>query len=429
VGRVSDFEIGKTREILVVVDAESSPGRGNYGSWAILALMTGALVVPLVRSSGGYRLGSPGTNDLVAYWGAGQLLRQGVSPYDFDALLAVQRAEGRTDPDPVAIWNPPLLLVWIYPLLLAPFPLAGILWYALGIVLVAGCTALIWRDLVGSGAGWSLGVAWVAALVFAPVRFTLHMGQMSFLLLLGVAGFLHHAPRGRDGLAGACLALTAVKPHVVYLLWIAAFCWMVRERRWGVAAGVAAVLGPTVGLLAAFWPNALTGYRTILAHPPLHFLTPTLGGILRVLIGPGAGEVGLVVAAMVGLGLLLYLATRWPALDWRSAGGPLLLLSVATAPYGWGFDQAVLLVPYLGIIAWAIRSAGAPMKRVAVVACLVLLNAALTVQNARHVADVYLFWMPWALGVLFLACSRGHGTHGLAGGPSRSLGELPAGVV
>jgi hypothetical protein len=230
-------------------------------------------------------------------------------------------------------------------------------------------------------------------------------------------------------LAGACLALTAVKPHVVYLLWIAAFCWMVRERRWGVAAGTAALLAPTVGLVAVFWPNALTGYRTILANPPLHFLTPTLGGIVRVLIGPGAGQVGLVVAALVGLGLAVYLATRRTALDWRLAGGPLLLLSVATAPYGWCFDQAVLLVPYLGIIAWALRSTESSTKRVAVAVCLVLMNAALVAQNTQHVAEVYLFWMPWALSFLFLACTRGRDNQRQVGAPSRSFGELPASLV
>ena len=93
------------------------------------------------------------------------------------------------------MWNPPTLLVWIYPMLLLPFPAAAIVWYGLGVVLVAGCAAMIWRDLGGLRDGWALGLACAAALVFAPVRITLHMGQMSFLLLLGVAGFCV-SPRG-----------------------------------------------------------------------------------------------------------------------------------------------------------------------------------------------------------------------------------------
>ena len=123
------------------------------------------------------------------------------------------------------------------------------------------------------------------------------MGQMSILLLLGVAGFLHFATRRRDVLAGLFLALTAAKPHVVYLVWIAAIWWSVRDRRWGIGLGVTAVLVPTTALLGAFWPKALAGYRTILEGPPLHFLTPTLGGILRALIGPSARGIGPVVGA------------------------------------------------------------------------------------------------------------------------------------
>ena len=65
---------------------------------------------------------------------------------------------------------------------------------------------------------------------------------MSFLLLIGVAGFLHFATRKRDAIAGAFLSLTAIKPHVVYLVWIAAFWWMLRERRWGIAVGGVALL-------------------------------------------------------------------------------------------------------------------------------------------------------------------------------------------
>lgn len=386
----------------VVPLPEVSTGRKAVGAWWVPVVVAACLALAITRPWEGRGLGDPGTHDLIAYWGAGQLLRDGGSPYDFNALLAVQRAQGWAGADPVPMWNPPLLLVWIYPLLLLPFPVAASAWYALGVVLVAGCAAMIWRDLGGPRDGWAPDLACAAALVFAPVRITLHMGQMSFLLLVGVAGFLHFATRGRDVLGGACLALTAIKPHVVYLVWIAAFWWTVRERRWGVAVGVAALLAPTIGLLGLLWPDALTGYRTILESPPLHFLTPTLGGILRGLIGPGARGLGPVIAAVVGVGLLATLLIRRPALDWRSALGPLLLLSVATAPYGWCFDQTVLLVPYLAILGWAARPTIEPVKRVGIVAGLVLINAVLMAQNNRVVAEVYLFWTPWALGALSL---------------------------
>lgn len=392
----------------------------------MLALAVMFAVAPIARAWKGYGLGSPGTHDLIAYWGAGQLLREGVSPYDFDRLLAVQRGEGWQGDAAVAVWNPPLLFVWLYPALRLPFPAAALAWYALGVVAVAGCTSLIWRDLDGSHEVWARGAAWAAAFLFAPVRIDLHMGQMSLVLLVGVVGFLHHATRGRDTLAGLCLALTAIKPHVVYLVWIAALAWAIRGRRWGFFIGVAAPITATLAVLAAVWPNAVAGYRTILERPPLHFLTPTLAGILRATVGPGARTLALAIPAATGIGVIGYLITRRSAPDWRSAAGPLLLLSVATAPYGWCFDQAVLLVPYLAVIAWAVRPSCPRMTRAVAIAGLMLMNALLMAQNTGRVAEVYLFWTPWALAAIYVYARPGPRTVG-GPAPAYPLAALTAG--
>ena len=60
------------------------------------------------------------------------------------------------------MWNPPLLLVWIYPFLCLPFPAAAAAWYAPGVVLLIGSAATIWRDLGGQGAGPGVGLACAA---------------------------------------------------------------------------------------------------------------------------------------------------------------------------------------------------------------------------------------------------------------------------
>ena len=104
----------------------------------------------------------------------------------------------------------------------------------------------------------------------------------------------------------------------------------------------------------------------------------------------------------MGLGLLVYLLIRRSAIEWRSALGPLLLLSVATAPYGWCFDQTVLLVPYLAIVLDALRPGRESVRRVVAIAGLALVNGLLMMQNTRVVAEVYLFWTPWALAALAL---------------------------
>src|SRR5262249_34484809 len=125
--------------------------------------------------------------------------------------------------------------------------------------------------------------AWVAAAAFVPVILTLYYGQMSSIVFIGVVGFWFFACQGKDYPAGMCLALTTIKPHVVYLLWIAVFWWVITQGRWKGLLGIFAPLLLSVSILALFWPRGLLGYQAVLANPPLHWPTPTLGCILRLL--------------------------------------------------------------------------------------------------------------------------------------------------
>ena len=362
-----------------------------------------SLVLLIVNVWHGVGYNSPGTTDLVAYWTAGQLMRAGDSPYDSEKLYQLQRHLGSRDTTPTSVWNPPWLLLWIFPLLLAPFPLAALIWLALNFGLILACGTLIWRTLAGPSAARQIGIAWMATVAFLPALFTLRMGQISSIVLLGVVGFLYFASQDRDFLAGSCLALTTIKPHVVYLLWIPAAWWIIDGRRWKVAAGAASLLLPSIGLLMLKWPAAVMGYQTVLRHPPVSYAAPTAGTVLRLLAFGGTEGTQFLPSLVVGLSVLGYLLIGRPALNWKTAMSPRLLLSVSTAVYGWSFDYIVLLVRYIQIIIWLIEGHPVAMRhKSTVLASLALIGAVMVVQNLLKMNDVAFFWMPWALGMVYL---------------------------
>jgi hypothetical protein len=382
-----------------------------YVVYALCAVVALAFVAELAHLWQGYQYGSPGTGDFIEYWSAGQLLREGESPYDFVKLYQRQLELGSRHEFPIIMWNPPWLLLWIYPLLLLPFLSAALVWVAVSGSLLLLSATLIWQTLATPPARRLIGIAWLATFAFIPTLLTLRMGQMSSLILLGVAGFLYLASRGRDFGAGMCLALTTIKPHVVYLLWIGVAWWVIKERRWKIVAGGAALLLATLAVLTLLWPGWLSGYRAAFAPEaregvplPIHWGTTTLGGILRWGIFTKQ-EWAQFLPPLLGAAFVLgYLLVKRPVLDWRKSAGPLLLISVPTAAYGWPFDQVVLLVPYLEIIVWIVEgSIVGTVQKALILAGLLLIAAGMVTQNLLAVTDLFFFWVPLALAAVYVA--------------------------
>lgn len=372
----------------------------------LLMLLTGMvlvlafLIVKMWHTTG---YDSPGTTDLVAYWTAGQLLRAGESPYDFNQQYHLQLELGSHDAVATRIWNPPWLLIWIFPLFLLAFPVAAVLWLVVNVGLILACGTLVWRTLAGPSAANRIGIAWLATIAFVPVLFTLRMGQISTIVLVGVVGFLYFASRDRGFLAGMCLALTTIKPHVVYALWIAVAWWVIAERRWKTVAGAASLLLGSIGVLILMWPASVSGYQSVLRQPPVDFATPTAGVILQLLLGSGGPGIQYLPSFAVGLAVLGYLLIRRPALNWKTAMGPLLVISVATAPYGWSFDYIVLLVPYIQMVIWVTEDHALVAKqKMTVVVSLLVIAALMVAQNLINPYDLFFFWVPWAVGVVYV---------------------------
>ncbi|MFH1184923.1 MAG: glycosyltransferase 87 family protein, partial [Chloroflexota bacterium] len=117
----------------------------------------------------------------------------------------------------------------------------------------------------------------VAAFGFSMTLLSFIAGQVNTLVVLGLALFLFLSASRRDFAAGASLALTTVKPHLVILtlpLLILDIMW---RKQWRVLAGlVGALLGCALVLFVlypgwpiSFWHLVTSGMNTIRETPTL----------------------------------------------------------------------------------------------------------------------------------------------------------------
>jgi Glycosyltransferase family 87 len=295
--------------------------------------------------------------DFVEYWAATRLLLTGHNPYGPQELFELQRSVGWKESIPLLMWNPPWTLSFTLPFGLASFDVAQFLWLLLNIFIVVFCSKQLW--LLYGGLPTAYRRAWLVVLTFAPAYLVLILGQIGPLLLLGLVGFLLCARDKYWKWAGAFTILVSIKPHLLYLFWIALVLWTIEKRQWQLLIGVAlcGFVAATIPLL--FSPSVYTDYiqlnRTAKLPTPYDWQTPTVGGAARLLFG--AEKIWLqFVPCFIGIFWLLFhwqkSKNQW---EWTQQLPILIIASVATAPFAWSFDYIVLLPAIIQAASWLWR--------------------------------------------------------------------------
>jgi hypothetical protein len=386
--------------------------RSSRRAWLLLLALALALMGLLIQLGGSARgLATLPLHDFVEYWAAGRLNVHGENPYDPERILQLEREAGRGS-EGILMWNPPWTLPLVMPLGLLPCRTAHLLWLALHFAVLAWCADALWRLYGGPAA--KRGIAWLLAFTFVPSLFTLTAGQIAPLVLLGAVLFLIFLQQGRDKCAGAVLVLLAIKPHLAYLVWLALLLWCLRERRGGVLLGGLLAGVAAVGVALAFNPAVLGQYwHTVTQQPPAQYRSPTLGTLLRLLVGEEHFHLQFW-ALLPGLAWFgpywLRHRSRW---DWREQLPLLLLVSMLTAAYGaWPFDLVLLLVPVMQVAAGRCREPsgtglvrlGSPDLRAALV--YVAINGLAAVQLAGGMEYLAFVWMTPALLAAYLLLRR-----------------------
>ncbi len=339
--------------------------------------------------------------DFVQYWAAARLTVAGENPYDPERMEELERSVGRAD-EGILMWAPPWALGLVLPLGLFDCRTAHVLWLLFHLVVVVGCTDVLWRHYGGAdGLRW---LAWLLALAFVPTGLALLAGQISPLLLLGATGFLVCVRRRLDALAGAATVLLAIKPHLASLFWLALACWAISERRWRILMGGGLTAAALMALVLTCNPAVWGHYwHTFTTSPPAQYRSPTLGTLLRLAIGEGHFRLQFVALVPGVAWLAWYGWRRRRAWDWDEQLPLLLLVSVLTAAYGaWPFDLVLLLVPVLRA-ATALLRAGSPRALLLACAGYIITDGLALALVAREAEYLWFAWMSPALLLAYLA--------------------------
>jgi hypothetical protein len=333
-------------------------------------------------------------NDFIEYWTAARILLRGGNPYSPAELLQHQQAIGWTQSVPLIMWNPPWTLSFILPFGLVDYATAQFAWFVLHVLIIFVGARSLWQ--VYGGDPQESRYAWISVLCFAPTYFVLLLGQIGPLILLGLLGFVLFLSKRVSALAGASLALVSIKPHLLYLLWIALILWSLKERQWKVIAGLL-IAGTFIASLPIVFDTALySRYVELISAAevvrPLDWATPTLGTALAELLAIDGMWVRWLPSFAGGLWFLWYWSRRAAAWDWIAELPFMLLVSVATASFAWTFDHVVLLPAVIQCAVWTARDESRGKRR-AIVAVHVLLGLLLLAVKVFLRNDFWYFWV------------------------------------
>lgn len=345
---------------------------------------------------------SMGRGDFRAYWSAAHLLAQSENFADAEQLLWVEQQQTEWQEDFAVIsWNPPWLLALLLPYTAVSFERATWLWLLTNIAIVFTGSVLVWKTLSvqDSSQRWS-HLAPFVGLLFLPTMITLLMGQVNTLVFLGLAAFLFFANRDQLFIAGLFLVLTLVKPHLVYLTLPVIFLHMLWTRRdYRVLTGLIVAIVTLTTVVFVLRPSFLTDYTQAVSQGNLlAWETPTLGGVLAFSFGWQWAKL---------MGIIILPLTIW--LWWRYRDKfelsiwvqGTVLISVITAPFGWGYDVIVLLLPLLQIVIWITEGRYSRLEAFGWAILLIGINFGAIYQRTLGINELQTYWVPIAFGITY----------------------------
>jgi hypothetical protein len=283
--------------------------------------------------------------------------------FGFPAQAAFQRdvLAPQTVTGVSAFVNPPHAVLLYLPFAWPRYAVGLALWWIAGLAALALSIHLVRRELPALRAVPAPRL-FAACWLYLPTWAWFGFGQATALILLIYTGCFVLLRRGRDGWAGVCLSCLAFKPQLALAL---ALLLVVRGRWRALAAGAAGTAA-WLAIGATLAPGALSAYLA---------LAPQLGALLRfhgydtfgvqsffgfacLLLDAASPRAADVLAAVLTLGALGWLAGRWRRVpwhpgtaDWDLALAATLAIGLLASPQLYLYDLMLLLLPFA--IVWA----------------------------------------------------------------------------
>jgi hypothetical protein len=359
----------------------------------------------------------PGGNDFYPRWrGTRALVLEGRDPYSDEVTLEIQKAmygrPAREDEDQVAFAYPLYVSLLIFPFSLLPYPVAQAFWISTLVLALLAALVLILRT-----AGWVpsppqlVGLA-LWSVFFYPSARSLVLGQLSILVFALLALSLWATRRGRPFLAGCSLALSTIKPQMVFLIVPFLLLSSARGRQYRTLGGflsvMAALLVITTIVLPTWIPSFLTGLTSYQSYTSIYREGRSpLGVLLAYMLPPEQCNLLLPVislAVVAGLVYVWIVSLKRPEIEWRAL--TLTIVASLSLPAQTGTTNQVLLaLPIVYLLArWsASRAMRLLLPSVLLAGPWILFLLTFFVRNGEHAVMsiplplftlVLLWWMP-----------------------------------
>ena len=343
------------------------------------------------------------TRDFVEYWSAARLFVQNGNPYAPDDLLILQRTAGWNGVQPLIMWNPPWVLPFIAPFGLLSFSTGQALWLLLHVCLTLISAQNLWR--IYGDTGQFSRLSWVVALSFVPAVFVLIIGQITPLILAGMAWFLCSERKQNYLAMSASLVVLSIKPHLLYLFWILFLLWVFDRRPWrlilsGALIGLSAVLLPLL-FDTKIYSEYLALYGVTGIFKPMDWPAPTLRNVVRIFFDGDQAWVQFAPTVLAVVWAIYYWTLHRHQWCWYEQLPLISMVSVASSMFVWTYDHVVLLPAILEAAVWMIRSPE-PWHRYWAARVYLTINACHFVSRFWLAEELWYFWLAPALLVNYL---------------------------
>lgn len=312
-----------------------------------------------------------GGTDFKQYYTTSRLIIEGQNPYDYERAGVIQRALGENKEIQIP-YGPPTSLLPFIPLGWVDFLTAIQIQFVLNVtMLVVSC--FLWGMMLFPHQPLMPILSTSAVVAWIPCLSLFGMGHVTSWTLLGFTLWCFFMKKEKPTLAGCCLALSIIKPHLALGLIIYAFIVGWRQRNWRM---MISLVGTVAVMIIAMWiirPSVWGEYFSSLKHSnPTQWFNATLDGWGRFTFDAwGQQHLGSwfhfrIFSAGIGLALLagiLYLGWQRPDQQISFSGiiarqeSLVLALWMAATPYAFSYDYVLLLPAFiLALGSWLYRS-------------------------------------------------------------------------
>jgi len=344
-------------------------------------------------------------DDFVGYWTAGKLIASQKNPYSQDNFININRDLGFDVIVLLPVYYPPTVLPILLPFGLISFPISRYLWLLLSIIGIFLSGFWIWRLYAGpENKRW---IVFLCILTLAPSYFSLMEGQITFLILIGLVGFLYFVGERKWFLAGMLLSILTIKFQLVYLIWVVILLWIVHQKRWKVLLGLIFSTALLMTISFIFQPSIFSDYLALMLNDaPAQCGYASISAFFCAISREGTRWLRYLPPLIGTIWVGIYYVNNKESWIWKDNISLILIVSLMTAPLTWMHDQLLFLIPVIEIAILMIGYGHDRRENWLIVFYLIMNIVAFIMIPSGRTRQHYFLWMPVVFLILYLYSKR-----------------------